>query len=657
MSKQELKIPRLSNIISNKELYDDDNNIINPPNDQIITSNEDGTPLSVYGDDVWDFTLLRSNQIQPKKMIFNKFLNKENTEVVKRIMFIVMITGSSRSVSSLISVGTLYNLLMMVLKPLEKYILFKNIKYEVFFESNTYIKEYITQFIYSKFHLEHFKKLINILSNVDTERRGFRLDTDSGYSRLLIKRESELSCDGKQTVMIPTRIFNESISQRLVQIDIIYRDKEKILSLVKYLLYRDNTKSGYLRSKDFRKQLLFIEMDILLKELDVNYSIDNSKRFIYFIRLIQNTVRHLILALTGMRDGESLSLSHNCFELLENKNIIHIIGNTTKLTERKTESKWIGSSLLLNSFKLLQEINYLVADRFNIAVKEMPLFWSTSLLHCADSDSFIVKNYIFQPQLKSLSSSKAFLIKNLIINEDDIKELIAVDYHFDWKEIEDFKIGNTWKFKAHQYRRSLAIYSLQSGLISIGSLQSQLKHLLREMTLYYSNGASRAKALFKIDKLDKLHIGNHFNELEPEIKAMSYISNTILSDRKLFGSHGKFIESTIKQKINNSDITILEFKKETEKRIRKGEMSGMPTPLGWCISPDSCDKRMLRSIYGCIGCEDAVVELEKLENIIFKQKDLISLLDENSFEYKLEVTNLEELIKGYNILSKGDNLL
>ena len=128
MSKQELKIPRLSNMISSKELYNDDNNIINPPNDQIITSKEDGTPLSVYGDDIWDFTLLRSNQLQVKKMIFNTFLNKENTKIAKRIIFIAMLTGSSRSVTSLISVGTLHNLLIMALKPIEKYVLFNNIQ-------------------------------------------------------------------------------------------------------------------------------------------------------------------------------------------------------------------------------------------------------------------------------------------------------------------------------------------------------------------------------------------------------------------------------------------------------------------------------------------------------------------------------------------------
>ena len=64
--------------------------------------------------------------------------------------------------------------------------------------------------------------------------------------------------------------------------------------------------------------------------------------------------------------------------------------------------------------------------------------------------------------------------------------LEQIEFNRDWRNDENFKIGQPWHFKNHQYRRSLAVYSIQSNIVSLGSLQKQFKHLFREMSYYYN---------------------------------------------------------------------------------------------------------------------------------------------------------------------------
>lgn len=93
-----------------------------------------------------------------------------------------------------------------------------------------------------------------------------------------------------------------------------------------------------------------------------------------------------------------------------------------------------------------------------------------------------------------------------------------------------FNIGNDWTFKTHQYRRSLAVYSIQSGIVFLlGSIKNQFKHLFREMSYYYQNNCINAKNLFEIPKS---HIGKEINILTPIIHATMFINDIVCSEEK-----------------------------------------------------------------------------------------------------------------------------
>ena len=226
---------------------------------------------------------------------------------------------------------------------------------------------------------------------------------------------------------------------------------------------------------------------------------------------------------------------------------------------------------------------------------------------------------------------------SLRLTIEDKQEIEEIDFN---KNIRDLEIGEQWEFKTHQYRRSLAVYSIQSGLVSLGALQIQMKHLFREMTLYYSNGASYARKLFDIPKE---HIAYEFDKLKPELDTLAYIKNVIFSDEKLFGAHGSFVENNTKQNNHEFKTYILENRDKTLKQFKNGEIAYKETALGGCIATEACDSRLTRSITACFNCHGGILKKSKVDNVIQKRREFISYLDPSSIEYRTEIEDLNKL--------------
>ncbi len=239
-------------------------------------------------------------------------------------------------------------------------------------------------------------------------------------------------------------------------------------------------------------------------------------------------------------------------------------------------------------------------------------------------------------------------ILQITITEDDKKELEKLN---PLKTDESIEIGNVWNFSYHQYRRSLVVYALQSGMVSIGGLQQQMKHLFIDMTMYYGNNSHNAENLFKPEKV----LSREYQETKTELQTLYYVRDVLFSDEELFGVHGSYIE---KHNKHNKLEEFLPFFKENRnnlmKRFKSGEMIYKETALGACVSPVPCDYRLVHSIYACASCSGAVIKREKIDNMIIQQQKSIEYLNKNNYgdtvEYRTEVADLEELKKYRNKL-------
>jgi hypothetical protein len=316
---------------------------------------------------------------------------------------------------------------------------------------------------------------------------------------------------------------------------------------------------------------------------------------------------------------------------------MRLIGQTSKLIGEKKRERWITSKDVENSLSVAAAISNLAYKYSGFDLDQVPLFVSIGYLELTGAvlkKSVVIKAPSFGREdiYKALYFSDDF-----IISKDDLEVLEKIEPYRDWASEPNFSVGNRWHLCSHQFRRSLAVYVSQSGLVSLPSLKRQLKHIFREMSIYYAKGASRAPRLFGNNSQ---HFRHELAATRPEVDAIVYIYEVLLSSEKLIGGNGTWIERNIKTK---GEGQILRDRNKTEKKFRNGELSYSDTIHGGCSKTDECDEKAMASVSACISCKFAIIKLSKLKNVAIHQEILISHIKKGTMEYKAEVAQLVDL--------------
>ena len=602
----------------------------------IVSKTLDGKTISKFKDDIWDFYPYISNPSQVATLNFKLQIAKQNVLETKKLILLLMLFGSGRN-GSQYSVASLRHYFIEVFSALSKYSRQQHNSIKNILSSGTLLLKFINSCIDTRFKVIMMQSLLNFLHN--QQNSIIKIPYQQNHEIMDLLHQLYCKYDiTKQTNIIPSRILFESIKQRWEQITIIEKYLPHLLNFTKEYLEADQYS---LTKKEITKKYGTYNpnswADLVhkhnLSELFSEYSANNRLKFANFIVDIQATIKHLILAYSGMRNGEVLNLQTNCLVKKELKyGICKLISTTTKLTGTKQTESWVTTTKIEKAIFILRSFNQIIADYYNADINTMPLFVSTKLL--LNKYNYSANTIIPRPRFPYTRGLKLDYNK-FRVTIDDKKELENIEFNI--TNI-DINVGDIWRFKSHQYRRSLAVYSIQSGLVSLGALQIQLKHQFREMTLYYSNGASYAKQLFDIPKD---HIANDIKKLKPEIDALSYIKDVIFSEDELFGGHGLYTtKNPPKESLN---IFLNNNKKKIIKLFENGDLAYTATALGGCVSTEACDALLTRSLVSCGNCTKSIIKKSKLNHLIQKEKEFIEFLDKDSIEYRTEVKDLEEL--------------
>jgi hypothetical protein len=281
-------------------------------------------------------------------------------------------------------------------------------------------------------------------------------------------------------------------------------------------------------------------------------------------------------------------------------------------------------------------------EKIGLSHEETPLFISTSYLgiyssHKYDGTSITVADTNVKSQeVFEILDRTAFVIK-----EEDLDHLEKVNPFRAWEAEKAFSIGSIWRFTTHQYRRSLAFYVSQSAHVSLPSLKRQLKHISREMTIYYCQSKQLDSSF-----TDSEHISQYMKKEKPLADATAYIHNVLMSDERLFGAHGKFVETNLKD--CNSNLLLKAGRAEIIKKFKNGEISYKETSLGACTTIEPCDQKATRAIAACLSCDRSVIQESKLSKVIERQEAFLNLLKKEApdgVEYRSELAELDELRK------------
>lgn len=632
-----------------------DNKFIYPNNDFVISRNNYGEAISIYGDDTWDLSPYKLTITGCSRIHFHTWYsssninNEKNVECYKWLIFILIYLTPYSGHENAKSVGTIISYSIMIRHILKK-IAKKKYSLKDFIQSQELINSQVKHL--PKKVIRILPSLLSYLLILGKDKTGIAsLDKSFIYSLTHYVSSTQFAYD--QTPVIPTRIYSSIINVLKNCLAPILANEQALTDFLEQI-QKDKT---YARSpssqRNFRTYInlkqrgnyntFFPEAinELGLTLLFKLYEVRSMANFPSFLKMVQNLVRLQIHVYSGMRRSEVLSLKFDClkYDNSHGKPLYYLEGITTKLTKSKKICRWIIAPEAVPSIKLCQNIVASIARANNITDhKQFYLF--TNVSHIAKAS--------FKPAPESISSFfvnfdnnkllKLFESETLIV-ETDLDELRMLCPERKWDDEERFKIGKPWPIANHQFRRSLAFYVAQSGLVSLPSLKQQLKHVTNQMSLYYAKGSGTQLNFFMQN--DKEHFIAELDKAKPVADTLAFIKSILESDEPLNGAGGRYIERYTKPLTNTKERLVV--REDMTKKFRNGEIAYSETPLGACLSSEPCNKKALRAISACIDCEKAIIKPSKLNQVIASMENFVRKLEPPSVEHKFENEQLQDL--------------
>ncbi len=640
-----MKFSTAANFIEprHKEYGPDSDEKINP--EFVISRKSDGAIFSLYKDDVWDLSPYSTKNcvfsftswvgidcIDTNQLVF--FLKNEAKRLMWYKIFKPIRKGGKLKIASILGWFTiLRNILSIALNlkltleqcvndPRFKISLHSSIsqcKSHKLIRILSFIKDIV--FINSKC-VETYPHLIVSPEQFD------------GYIKFI---ETILKKKGKndyvRTPIIPSRIMSSFIHQALDQLSQLYPYQDRLLELSKRCItdrhFFCETYCAYqLRGGSLSINQKLISPAQALKEYGLTDVVDIQVeqplafiRFKHWLSKTLNIARILVYAFTGMRDHEVRVMSHDCFEKIEIPGIglIPLIKSYSSKMELGNYSDkplyWATSNELegvISLAKVLSLCQILFQtqggfDIHNYEEKRTPL-WACNRTKKSYRNHYDLCFTNNSTWLSSMQLCDAINMPQLLfITEQDRTELEVFDAFNNWADTR-FSVGKMWPFATHQFRRSVAVYAARSGMVSLPSLGTQLKHLNLTMVQLYAENSAFAQN-FVCDQNgqipDEYKVVESFEYAIALNKAIAFEENVIMTEHKLTGARGLMIQR-LKEK--GDLITFLGDRDEIARKMLSGELSYIETDVGGCMRKTLCSKYGVSLVVPCFsGCNYALV--------------------------------------------------
>jgi hypothetical protein len=363
-----------------------------------------------------------------------------------------------------------------------------------------------------------------------------------------------------------------------------------------------------------------------LTQLAQKYKWSLTKSATIFLSLVQHSAKCLIHLFTAMRDSEVMNLPVDCLEPIDgwNNEALYVCGTSTKLESQKTAAKWITTDDIRAPVQVLQSIQKLVASHTADDIETNWLLLAAANLPLSGSSK---KEGVARSNLDGS-------LPPVIITESDIRELETIDPYRNWRDDKKFKIGQPWRITSHQFRRSIAVYAGQSGLITLPSLKRLLRHITKAMSTYYMKGCSAKNYLFS-DINPQLTL--ELKRAKEEADAALFIRDVLKSAEQMYGIAGRRA-----MEMRKESPWLTGTVEETKKQVKLGLSAYQETPAGGCTSLTPCDKRAHAKMETCIACKQFIGQEAKMAETIDIMEFDLAELEPGTIEYRAELQNLED---------------
>lgn len=634
-----------------------------PPADFVISRKRDGSAASKYGDDTWDFSayhpLSRSARINMTTLgpvEADQGISRTITIDIRWLLFVLMALRHGPP----LSLATIRSYLRL-LRTMGRFALRHEQSIISLIENVALMRVFISEACGAD--LAATRSLLKTLHELGESAIGFKPVSLHAVSTLETLAAG-LRGKRRQHPPIPTRIYTQIISRLSGAITSFHAVSARYVALVQachasptlgrsiVLQQRWNRAISSIAGpqEQFANLLARFRLTDYFNEWGLVQTVQGMGKGLSDVQLV---CKLQIQLFTGMRSGEALSLTYSCLaeRRTNGREHLEIQGQTTKLNNGTAKSaKWVTCGDGAHAVRCAQSIARIIYALNGVSVQELdsrgdeyPLFVSASYLGFAGVIPHSPTGTFACSHLDTFNMKELFTRIVPAITDEDLCELEQVDPHRAWRSEQQFEVSRLWPLTSHQFRRSLALYASRSGLVTLPSLRRQLQHITEAMSRYYATGSAYA-----VDLLTGHagHFGVEWQKTQPESEALAYFKNVLLSDDRLFGGHGTWVEL-------HGQLTgaaLLEEREKTVKLFKKGELSFRETPLGGCTSVQACDKRPLRSVVSCLDCGKAVIKMPKLAMVISAQESLVRSLDPGTVEGRSESDDLGVMVATYTRL-------
>ncbi|MCQ0170166.1 integrase [Pseudomonas sp. S12(2018)] len=610
----------------------------------VISRSEDGSIISLFDDDEWflpafDFSV-------KDKPYFNFFpfrqegkFNSENIATCKRLLTIKMFSTKSKT-GKAIRLPTMQSLLT-ALNHLRTFSDKRSMRIEEIFGKKSIFEE-----MQASLPTSYNKSLLGLmrtLVSIDSADRGFLID--GSILPFFEKATRDSRKEGDQYAVIPSRILWAKYKQYKERLDDYLKDKNAIHSFIEasidnrffgrsdrarfmyqnefMLLPAETRATQILEPLTFWKAIDKYKLTRLAKKYNWSSTMSPSR----FLSLVQYCAKCLIHLFTLMRDSEVLNLPVDCLEPIRgwNDEALYLCGTSTKLEGEKTDAKWITTDDIREPVQVLQSIQKLVAGHVESDIKVDWLLLAASNLPYSGNSS---KKGI------AIAKNLEARLPPAIITDADIRELETIDPYRNWRDDKKFKVGQPWRITSHQFRRSIAVFAGQSGLITLPSLKRLLRHITKAMSTYYMKGCSAKNYLFS-DINPKLTL--ELKRAKEEADAALFIRDVLKSAEQMYGLAGRRA-----MEMRKESPWLAGTEAQTNQQVKLGLMAYEETPAGGCTSPTPCDKRAHAKMDTCLGCKQFVGQESRMDETIEIMEFDLAGLKVGTIEYRAELQNLKD---------------
>lgn len=291
-------------------------------------------------------------------------------------------------------------------------------------------------------------------------------------------------------------------------------------------------------------------------------------------------------AFSGMRVSELLEITEDSYfkTCFDGKTFHMLQAKTFKLGQKK--ATWVTAPITEKAVQLAAVLTQSWRDEYNDhQPQKVNVLWFNK--GARSKKPVIISDW----NLRLQRFTQHF---NILVSESDLKECIECNPNSTESIRTRVKQGKPWHMNTHQFRRTLAFYTIKHRLGNAIALKQQFKHLYLQMTDWYCAGgvASRIKDVEIDEELQQL-LDSTQNEL---------ITNKFYqwshSSAPLSGSHGKAIvamrEEGVPHLYSSWDIIY--------KIVKNKQLTLHGTLHSYCKNGYHCDMDGAANPAFCVDC-------------------------------------------------------